>query len=106
MYGKMNKMNTMKKGGRKRVTKEVSSTTGVKTKMKYNKDGSLKKMVSRDSSGKLNRKVKFNKDGTAKKAIGVNVPGMKKKKKMGGKKMYREGGANNASYSYQDFLDL
>ena len=29
------------------------------------------------------------------------------KNKMGGKKkMYREGGANNASYSYQDFLDL
>ena len=28
------------------------------------------------------------------------------KKMRGKKKMYREGGTNNASYSYQDFLDL
>tara|TARA_Y100000401_G_scaffold93238_1_gene79465 strand:- start:415 stop:693 length:279 start_codon:yes stop_codon:yes gene_type:complete len=85
--------------------KKTTSRGGGKTKIKTRRDGSIKKEKMTAPSGKVIAKVKYNRDGSIKRASlpKMTADDFKPKKK---KKMYREGGANNASYSYQDFLDL
>jgi|TARA_A100001518_G_C1165562_1_gene18758 hypothetical protein len=51
---------------------------------------------------RVKKKTKRDKDGNI-----ISEGRNTKKRMMGGKKkMYREGGSSNASYTYQDFLDL
>ena len=61
-------------GGSKDWNKTSGKKTKAKTKIKYNKDGSIKKgkVVYRDAKGKkVKEKVKYHKDGTDKKATMV-----------------------------------
>lgn len=61
-------------GGSKDWNKTSVKKTKAKTKIKYNKDGSIKKgkVVYRDAKGKkVKEKVKYHKDGTDKKATMV-----------------------------------
>jgi|TARA_A100001391_G_scaffold72224_1_gene46109 hypothetical protein len=92
---------------RKRV-KKAKTSDGGQIKVKYNKDGTIKKTVRRDASGKL---AGMGKRKTGKKTVlpkGGNIKTTKKDRKERNisYSKYREGGSNNASYSYQDFLDL
>ena len=114
MYGKMKKMNTMKKGGlpensRRKNVMKIATSDGGKIKIKYRKDGTVKKKVRRDASGKLDYmgKIKYNKDESKKKITFPKDSKINNKTSVPSKKRkYREGGSNDASYSYQDFLDL
>jgi len=93
---------------RKNVSKRTRGD-GSQIKIKYRKDGTVKKIVSRGADKQLNSttgKTKYNKDGTVKKKfVNMNISSTSKNKKVKQSK-YREGGASESNYSYQDFLDL
>jgi len=114
MYGKTNKMNTMKKGGRKNITK-FKTADGGQIKIKYGKDGLVKKKVKRDASGNLSGsgKIKYKGSNEGFRVKKMTLPKSKKGKAKSSDpntkikfSKYREGGASEGNYSYQDFLDL
>lgn len=71
-------------------------------KMKQMKKGG-KKFPDLTGDGKVTRADVLKGRGVFKEG---GMKTAKKKKMMGGKKMYKEGGASDASYNYKDFLDL
>ena len=73
------------------------TTTVSKTNFKANSAGKAGGLTSEN----VKRKTKRDKDGNI-----MSESQKTKKRMMGGKKMYREGGASEGNYSYQDFLDL
>ena len=93
---------------RKNVMK-LKSSDGGQIKIKYRNDGTVKKKVRRDASGKLDYmgKIKYNKDESKKKITFPKDSKINNKTSVPSKKRkYREGGASDGNYSYQDFLDL
>tara|TARA_R110000824_G_scaffold70337_7_gene180601 strand:+ start:603 stop:920 length:318 start_codon:yes stop_codon:yes gene_type:complete len=74
------------------------TTTVSKTNFKANSAGKASGLTSEN----VKRKTRKGKDGKL-----LSESNKTNKKMMGGKKkMYREGGASEGNYSYQDFLDL
>jgi len=118
MYGKMNKMNTMKKGGKKKKDKKnMIDFTGpagratAKTKFIKNPITGRMRVTTKETFDPSDPKGKetFKKNVSVYNKKGELIkekPTKNKKRRIPKNRRYREGGANNASYSYQDFLDL
>ena len=85
--------------------KRLDLTEKRKTYSTVTADDLKKKMQSKNSGDVAN--VPTREKTTRLKNSPINKKKMGPGFKMGGKKkMYKNGGSNNASYSYQDFLDL
>ena len=118
MYGKMNKMNTMKKGGKKKKDKKnMIDFTGpegratAKTKFITNPFTGRMRATTKSTFDPSDprKKERFEKNVRVYNKKGELIkekPTKVKKRRIPKNRRYREGGANNASYSYQDFLDL
>tara|TARA_R100000315_G_scaffold56352_1_gene30669 strand:+ start:960 stop:1316 length:357 start_codon:yes stop_codon:yes gene_type:complete len=118
MYGKMNKMNTMKKGGKKKKDKKnMIDFTGPagratsKSKFIKNPITGRTRVITKQTFDPSDPKGKedFSKDVRVYNRKGEIIktkPTKVKKRRIPKNRRYREGGSNNASYSYQDFLDL
>ena len=87
--------------------KRLDLTEKRKTYSTVTADGLKKKMQSKNSADVANVPTEERRKTTRVKNSPINRKKMGPGYKMGGKKkMYKNGGSNNASYSYQDFLDL
>ena len=87
--------------------KRLDLTEKRKTYSTVTADDLKKKMQSKNSADVANVPTEERRKTTRVKNSPINRKKMGPGYKMGGKKkMYKNGGSNNASYSYQDFLDL